>query len=339
MDRHVLIDVVKDVAPMQVGGFIYPFSEFATPKPELFKRVGYQTDPTAAEKEAKALMAAAGYKDGIKGLDFLVRDVASFKLWSQAMQAMLQQTLNVQCNLRVVVESVWFDDIANGHFDLAIGAVVSTLLDPSDYFNAWYRSGGPQNYSFWSNAKFDALADQIDREVDPAKRQALIRQAEAIFEQDPPVLPVAWEQIIDIWYNNVKGVQSVRILRRLRRRPPRYVLAGQEPERYATKPTGKATTRMNSRRTPATGDGPAADFSGAAPRRWRRPMGCGRAAHAGGDPQPVRRLEIPARRAGAEPEARRRAARRHPEPPAAFRLAAVRAPSAISAPRAACSTT
>ena len=25
-----------------------------------------------------------------------------------------------------------------GHYDLAIGAVVSTLLDPSDYFNAWY---------------------------------------------------------------------------------------------------------------------------------------------------------------------------------------------------------
>jgi peptide/nickel transport system substrate-binding protein len=39
-----------------------------------------------------------------------------------------------------VVESVWFDDIANGHFDLAIGAVVSTLLDPSDYFDVWYRT-------------------------------------------------------------------------------------------------------------------------------------------------------------------------------------------------------
>ena len=49
-----------------------------------------------------------------------------------------------------------------GNYDLAIGAVVSTLLDPSDYFNAWYRTGGPQNYSFWSNENFDALVDQID---------------------------------------------------------------------------------------------------------------------------------------------------------------------------------
>ncbi len=204
-DRHVLVDVVKDVAPMRVGGFIYPFSEFATPTDQLFKRVGYQEDPTAAIKEARELLAASGHAKDIKPLDFLVRDVASFKLWAQAIQAMLQQTLNIQCNLRTVVESVWFDDTANGHFDLAIGAVVSTLLDPSDYFNAWYRTGGPQNYSFWSNPEFDGLVDQIDREIDPTKRLALIRQAEDIMEQDPPVFPVAWEQINDVWYNYVKG--------------------------------------------------------------------------------------------------------------------------------------
>jgi ABC-type transport system substrate-binding protein len=204
-DRPALIDVVKDVTPMRVGGFIYPFSDYATPPEELSKRVGYQTDTGAAIKEARALLAAAGHTDGIKGLDFLVRDVASFKLWAQAIQAMLQEGINVQCNLRTVVESVWFDDTASGHYDLAIGAIVSTLLDPSDYFNAWYRTGGPQNYSFWDNPKFNALVDQIDREVDPAKRLALVRQSEAIMEEDPPVLPVAWEQINDVWYDYVKG--------------------------------------------------------------------------------------------------------------------------------------
>ena len=207
LDRPILIEAIKDVAPMQIGGFLYPFSELATPKAELVKRIGYQDDPTAAETEAKALMAAAGYKDGIKGLDYLIRDLASYRVWSQAIQAMLQQTLNIQCNLRNVVESVWFDDIANGHFDLAIGAVVSTLLDPSDYFNAWYHTGGPQNYSSYSNAKFDVILDQIDREVDPSKRQALIRESEMIFEQDPPLLPVAWEKIDDVWYNYVKGLR------------------------------------------------------------------------------------------------------------------------------------
>ncbi len=205
LDKPVLVDVVKDVAPMMVGGLIYPFSEFATPKEELVKRVGYQPDPTASIKEARALMAAAGYANGIKGLDYLVRDVATFKLWSQAIQAMLQESLNIECKLRTVVESVWFDDTKSGNFDLAIGAIVSTLLDPSDYFNAWYGKDGPQNYSFWDNKEFQALTPQIDREVDATKRLALIRQAEAIMEQDPPLLPISWEKINDVWYNYVKG--------------------------------------------------------------------------------------------------------------------------------------
>jgi peptide/nickel transport system substrate-binding protein len=205
LDRPALIDVVKDVTPMRVGGFIYPFSEFATPPEELSKRIGYQNDTGAALKEARVLMAAAGHADGLKGLDFLVRDVASFKLWAQAIQAMLQEGLDIQCNLRTVVESVWFDDTANGHFDIAIGAIVSTLLDPSDYFNAWYGKDGPQNYSFWDNKEFQALSAQIDREVDAEKRHDLVRQSEAIMEQNPPLLPVAWEKINDVWYDYVKG--------------------------------------------------------------------------------------------------------------------------------------
>jgi len=188
-----------------VGGFIYPFSDVATPKAELEKRLGYQPNTDASIKEAKALMKAAGYEKGITGLDYLVREVASFKLWSQAIQAMLQQTLNVQSTIRTAVESVWFDDVRTGKFDLAVGAIVSTLLDPSDYFNAWYKKDGPQNYSNWDNPKFAALLPQIDAEVDPAKRLALIRQAEMIMEEDPPLLPMSWEKINDGWYNYVKG--------------------------------------------------------------------------------------------------------------------------------------
>ena len=208
LDKPALVDVVKDVAPMMVGGFIYPFSEFATPKEELSKRLGYQADQTASIKEARALMAAAGHADGIKWLDYMVREIATFKLWSQAIQAMLKEALNIECNLRTVVESVWFDDAASGNFDLAIGAIVSTLLDPSDYFNAWYGKGGPQNYSFWDNKEFQALTAQIDVELDSEKRQDLIRKAEAIMEQDPPLLPISWEKINEVWYNYVKGITA-----------------------------------------------------------------------------------------------------------------------------------
>jgi peptide/nickel transport system substrate-binding protein len=210
-DRQVLVDVVKDVAPMLVGGFLYPFSEWATPAEELSKRLGYQREPKAAIQEARKLLAEAGYANGIKNIDFLVREAATFKLWAVAIQAMLKETLNIETKLRTVQISAWFEEAQAGNFDIAISAIVSTLMDPSDYFNAWYLTNGPQNYSKWSNKEFDALAQQIDRETDEAKRKALVRQAELIMEQDPPLLPVSWEKIYDGWYTYVKGVNPYQI--------------------------------------------------------------------------------------------------------------------------------
>ena len=64
---------------------------------------------------------------------------------------------------------------------------------------------GPQNYSKWHNEKFEPLVRQIDDELDTVRRKTLIRQAEAIMEQDPPLLPIAWEKMNDAWYTYVKG--------------------------------------------------------------------------------------------------------------------------------------
>src|ERR1700681_2060689 len=100
-EKQVLVDVVKDVAPLMLGGFIYPFSEFATPKDQLDKRLGYQEDSSAAIKEAKALVAAAG-QSNMRSLDFMVRDLNHHKLFGQAIQAMLQEA-GIQSNLRTVV--------------------------------------------------------------------------------------------------------------------------------------------------------------------------------------------------------------------------------------------
>jgi ABC-type transport system substrate-binding protein len=205
MDRNALVEVVKDTAPMQIGGFVYPFHEYSTPKPELEKRLGYQKDMKPAIQEARKLMAEAGYGQGLKGLDFVVRDIQTFKLWAVAIQAMLKEHINVETNLRTVQTSVWFDEAAAGNFDLAISAIVSTLMDPSDIFSSWYGKNGPQNYGGWVNDQFHTLAAQIERELDANKRKAMVRQAEDIMEMDPPLIPVAYEQIYDAWYGKVHG--------------------------------------------------------------------------------------------------------------------------------------
>jgi ABC-type transport system substrate-binding protein len=57
----------------------------------------------------------------------------------------------------------------------------------------------------WSNAEVDRLIDAIDTETDATKRKALVRQAEELMESHPPLLPIAWENVHDVWHNYVKG--------------------------------------------------------------------------------------------------------------------------------------
>ncbi len=204
LDRHALTEMVKDMSPSLLGGFLYPFSDYATPTEKLTERLGYQRDPKAAIQEARKLLAAAGYPNGFK-LDYLVRDAPNLKLWGVAVQAMLKEALNIEATIRMVQISVWFEEAQAGSFDMTMSAIVSTLLDPSDYFTAWYSKGAPQNYSRWSNVAFQELLPQIGRELDESKRKALVRQAEDLMEQDPPLLPNSWEKATDAWYTYVKG--------------------------------------------------------------------------------------------------------------------------------------
>ena len=186
LDKPVLVDVVKDIAPMMVGGFIYPFSDFATPLPELSQAAGYQADfrPLRSRPCCKAkgpAEAAAGQQAASTGSIWnLVREGRELKLWRQAIQAMLQQTLNVECNMRTSVESVWFDDVRTGNFDLAIGAIGVDPARPIRLLQCLVQQDRPAELlvSAMGDAKFnDRLLPQIDTEVDAKKRLALIRQA------------------------------------------------------------------------------------------------------------------------------------------------------------------
>src|SRR5262245_3347145 len=83
--------------------------------------------------------------------------------------------------------------------------VVASLMGPPNNFTAWYGKDAPQNYAGWTNEQFHSIARQLERELDDAKRKALVRQGEEILEKDPPLIPVAYEQICDAWTNKVHG--------------------------------------------------------------------------------------------------------------------------------------
>ena len=208
LDREAIKQATKDTYPAAFGaGFAFRFGKYAAPEEELMQRPGYRYPKDEDVAEAQRLLAEAGYPngEGMPELDFLVRQVSHFDLQAAAIQEILRQNLNIKSTIRSIHISQWFEDAEKGNFDVTLSAVVLALKDPSDYFRAWYGKDGPQNYSLWENEEFEGMLNQIDRELDPAKRLQLIRDAELLMEREVPLAPVAWEEITDAWWNYVKG--------------------------------------------------------------------------------------------------------------------------------------
>ena len=205
MDRPTLVDVVKDTAPMQIGGFVYPFHEMSTPKAELVKRLGYQTDIKPAVQEARRLMKEAGYAQGIKGLDFMVRDIATFKLWAVAIQAMLKENINIETQ---PAHGADLGVVRRGDGGQLRPRHQRHRVERHGPVRLLHRLVRPVRPAELLRVEQRAVpgALQADRSrARPTKRTAMVRKAEDIMEQDPPLIPISYEQIYDAYYNKVKG--------------------------------------------------------------------------------------------------------------------------------------
>jgi hypothetical protein len=62
----------------------------------MAEQPGYQADTTATSQEARPLLAAAGYPQGLKNLACMVWDINTAKLWSVVSQAVLKPVLHAK---------------------------------------------------------------------------------------------------------------------------------------------------------------------------------------------------------------------------------------------------
>ena len=229
LDKAVLVDVVKDVAPMMVGGFIYPFSEFATPtgRSRQAARLPGRSDggdqgSQGADGGGRATPTAS------RALDYLVREVATFKLWSQAIQAMLQQTLNIETQpahrRRVgLVRRHQDRQLRPGHRRHRVDAARPVRL-----LQCLVQDGRPAELLELGQCRSStSCCRKIDTEVDPKKRLEYIRQAEAIMEENPPLLPMSLGEDQRRLVQLREGPQPEGLLRHLRRRALGHLVARQ----------------------------------------------------------------------------------------------------------------
>jgi len=109
---------------------------------------------------------------------------------SLAMADMWRNELGVQVELTSKDSKFMKEDLRAGNFMIARGGWYGDYPDPTTFLDLC-RTGDGNNDRGYSNAAFDGLLDRAAAEADPAKRLAILADAERmVTEVDVPILPI-----------------------------------------------------------------------------------------------------------------------------------------------------
>jgi peptide/nickel transport system substrate-binding protein len=206
LDKPALIEAVSESVGTERAGWVLPtdpyFQEYWSKAKE---QPGWRS-PTAEDRaEAKRLMRDAGYEQGLKGLDFVARDIPFQLAWAPMVQDILKRELKIESTIRPVASGVWYEEASSGHYDLTIHAFGVTLPHVADYWGNSFKTDGGYNFMPYSNPEFDAIVAATTRESDPAKLRALIERGIQILDRDVPSIVFSSAYIALAWWDNVKG--------------------------------------------------------------------------------------------------------------------------------------
>jgi peptide/nickel transport system substrate-binding protein len=206
LDKAALVDAVAESVGVVRAGWVLPTDPFFKEYWEKVKEQPGWRSPTAEDiAEAKRLMKEAGYEHGIKGLDFVVRDIPFQIAWAPIVQDILKRELKIESNIRQVASGVWYEEASGGRYDLTIYAFGVTLPHVADYWANWMKTQGGYNFIPYSNPEFDAIVAATARESDSVKLRELMEQGIKILDRDIPNIVFASAFIPIAWWDNVKG--------------------------------------------------------------------------------------------------------------------------------------
>ena len=107
-----------------------------------------------------------------------------------ALSSMWRDTLGVECALRGKDGKFAKEDLRRGEFMVARGGWYGDYADPTTFLDL-SKTGNGNNDRAFSNAHFDEMLDDAAKESDPARRLAILTEAERLLVEDEmPILPL-----------------------------------------------------------------------------------------------------------------------------------------------------
>jgi ABC-type oligopeptide transport system substrate-binding subunit len=144
-------------------------------------------DPDSARRE----LARAGYPGGrgFPRFAILFNTSEDHRRIGEAVQAMWRRELNVPVELENQEYTSFMEATTHLHYAVARRSWIGDYLDPNTFLEP-LRSGDGNNRTGWSDPRYDALLREAARTLEPAKRFALLREAEARALDAAVFLPV-----------------------------------------------------------------------------------------------------------------------------------------------------
>jgi oligopeptide transport system substrate-binding protein len=186
------------VPPETINGYVSP--------------AGLSYDPEGA----RGLLAAAGYPNGrgLKAVEILYNSESFHGKVAQAVGQMWQTNLGITVNFKGLERGSFNSARRHDHdFDIARGGWYGDYPDPTTWLDLFRSTDGNNDGKFNSPA-YDALMARSDGEVDPAKRFALLKEAEnMLVNEELPFIPLY--QYADGFLCDGRKLQGVELNSRL----------------------------------------------------------------------------------------------------------------------------
>jgi oligopeptide transport system substrate-binding protein len=154
---------------------------------QAFKVMTYNPD------KARQLLAEAGYPGG-KGFpkfNILINTSEAHRTIAEVIQQMWKEELNINVGIENQEWKVFLDTVNNMDYDIARSGRIGVFMDPVTFLDMWMTGNGSNN-THWGDPKYDELIHQAGRTRNVKARLDLLRQAEELFLNKPPVVLVYW---------------------------------------------------------------------------------------------------------------------------------------------------
>jgi peptide/nickel transport system substrate-binding protein len=203
IDRYDAVKTLATITNLEyVGGMMHPDSQWALSTEELEALPGFSRDHAANLREAKRLLAEAGFPNGFKTvltnrnikMPYIDLAVYLISAWKK---------VGVEAEHKVEETATYSQTRVNRDFELIVDPYGSQLIgDPEELLDK-FVTGQPENWGRMSDPVVDGLFAQQAREMNEQKRIQLVK------EMDKRILEKAW-RIQGLWTTRLE-VRTARM--------------------------------------------------------------------------------------------------------------------------------